>query len=104
MSTENTRFILKLIGGRYIKNAVEHIKINEVQLTIQAKSLKVQFENLFSGQKALETIGNEVINKNIDAFKNSIIPEIERAMEKKIKIAANQVFEKAPASFFFPEK
>lgn len=90
------------MGSRYQKDGNIYIKIDQVKVDIKASSLRAQFSNLFNGQKALEKIGNDVINQNIDMFRSSVLPQVERAMEKKILIAANQVFERAPESEFFP--
>lgn len=73
-----------------------------MKLTVKLASLKVRFENLFNGQKALETVANEVINQNIHFIKDSVIPPIEQAIAKRILISSNQIFERAPASEFFP--
>lgn len=62
----------------------------------------MHFSNLFNGQKALENIGNEVINQNIDILKNNILPQVESGLSNKFLITANQIFEKAPESEFFP--
>lgn len=99
---EKARTLLKLLGSRYQKDGNIYIKIDQVKVDIKASSLRAQFSNLFNGQKALEKIGNDVINQNIDMFRSSVLPQVERAMEKKILIAANQVFERAPESEFFP--
>lgn len=69
---------------------------------MKLKNLRVHFDNLFNGQKALEAVGNQVINDNIATYISSFIPPIERAIEKKVLKASNQVFEKAPASDYFP--
>lgn len=95
---EKARTLLKLLGSRYQKDGNIYIKIDQVKVDIKASSLRAQFSNLFNGQK----IGNDVINQNIDMFRSSVLPQVERAMEKKILIAANQVFERAPESEFFP--
>lgn len=97
---ETPRILLKVHGNRYLRSGVEFIKINEVKVEIKPSNVHIHFDNLFNGQKALETVGNQVINDNIGLLQNSIIPPIERAVEKKILAAANQVFSKAPASEF----
>lgn len=93
---------MKIIGSRYLKNGVEYLRIDDVKLTIKPGSMKVRYENLFKGNKALENVGNEFINQNIDLIANDIIPKVENGVEKKILTVANQVFEKAPFDDFFP--
>lgn len=85
-----------------MKNGVEYIKIDDVKLQVKPASIKVRYENLFNGQKALEDVGNEYINQNIDLISGDIIPQVEQGMERRILKVANQVFEKASAAEFFP--
>lgn len=99
---ENLKVLLKITGSRYLKNDIEFMKIDAVKLNIKPGSMKVRYENLFKGNKALENVGNEFINQNIDLIANDIIPKVENGIERKILAVANQVFEKAPADEFFP--
>jgi hypothetical protein len=78
------------------------MRINVVNLRIKPARIRVQFDNLFNGQKALEQVANEAINQNVNLITDDVIPQIERAVEQKILKAANQVFERAPAAEFFP--
>lgn len=71
-------------------------------MEIRPGSLQVYFYNLFSGQKQLEAVGNQVINDNIALLQDSILPPIAQAIERKILKTANDVFSKAPAYEFFP--
>lgn len=80
----------------------EYLKIDTALVVVQPAQLKVRFENLFKGQKKLEDVANEVINQNVHLLQDAVVPEVERGIEKKILIAANQVFEKAPMKDFFP--
>lgn len=73
-----------------------------VKIEIKLGEARAQFENLFNGQKALETIGNELINQNIDSLSKHLIPAVERGMEAKLLKVSNQVFSKASADEFFP--
>lgn len=90
------------MGTRYIKHGAEYIKIDSAKFEIKPGSLRVRFENLFNGQKALEDIGNQVLNQNSKQLETTVLPVIERALEKRILKVANQVFLKAPAKDFFP--
>lgn len=99
---DNVKVLLKLYGSRYMKNGVEYIKFDDAKITIKPKNLSVRYENLFNGQKALEEVGNQFINENIDTISADIIPQVERGIEEKILKVANQILEKATAEEFFP--
>ncbi|XP_070493412.1 protein takeout-like [Chironomus tepperi] len=99
---DNVKSILKLSGTRYLRNGVEYLKIDSAQVVIKSVDLKVYFDNLFNGQKALERAANEVINQNIELFKGEVVPPIEQNLSKILFKMANQIFESAPYDEFFP--
>lgn len=101
--SENLKIHLKLTGNLYPKNGVDYAHINEVKFTLKPGTIRVQFNNLFNGQKELEKVANEAINSNIDLITADLFPQIERALEKKTIVVANQFFEKAPIAEFFPQ-
>ncbi|CRK99075.1 CLUMA_CG012351, isoform A [Clunio marinus] len=99
---ENVKSILKLTGSNYQRQGATYLKIDKVQLKIQPQSTKLRFDNLFNGNKALEDVGNEVINQNVHLLSANMLPLVEQAIGARIFKVANQVFEKAPRSEFFP--
>jgi Haemolymph juvenile hormone binding protein (JHBP) len=99
---DNLKVLLKLTGNTYINNGAEYARINEVKFILKPGTIRVRFENLFNGQKDLENVANEVINQNINLITDDVIPQIERALERKTIVIANQFFEKAPLAEFFP--
>ncbi|CRK99076.1 CLUMA_CG011971, isoform A [Clunio marinus] len=99
---ENVKIVLKLTGTDYQRQGATYLKIDNVQLKIQPQSIKLRFDNLFNGNKALEDVGNEVINQNVHLLSANMLPLVEQAIGARIFKVANQVFEKAPRSEFFP--
>lgn len=87
-----------------MKNDTEYLKIDKTQLNIKSAQVKVYFDNLFNGQKALEEAANEVVNENIDIIKGDVFPVIEQSIGIIIQKMANQVLESAPYEEFFPLK
>ena len=71
-------------------------------MTIKSAQMRVYFDNLFNGQKALEKAANEVINQNIDIIKGDVLPIIEQHVAKVIHRIANQVFASASYIEIFP--
>lgn len=96
--------LIKFSGNRYPKNGVEYLKIDSAQLIIKSANLKVYFHNLFNGQKALEQAANEVINQNIELFKDEVFPPIEKNLSKLLLKLSTQIFDSAPYNEFFPIK
>lgn len=80
----------------------EYIKITNVKIKFKIGGLKMRFENLFGGNKALEDVANEVINQNADLVIKDAIPIIERNFSEKVLIASNQFFAYNPADEIFP--
>lgn len=65
--------------------------------------MNLRFENLFNGDKSLEDYANDFINGGVEMITADFMPQIEQGIAKTIVKAANQVFEKAPESEFFPQ-
>lgn len=99
---DSVRILLKIFGSRYLKKGVEYLKLDKVQIELQPGKIQVHFDNLFNGNKALEDVGNQVLNDNIDLLREAFLPEFQAAIERKFFKVANQVFERAPLIDFFP--
>ncbi|KAL7037210.1 hypothetical protein ACKWTF_009106 [Chironomus riparius] len=102
VSIDKSRILLKFVGSTYFKNGVEHIKIDTIQMTIKSAEMRVYFDNLFNGQKALEQAANEVINQNIDIIKGDVVPLIEQRISSVVLKIANQIFASGTHKDFFP--
>ena len=94
--------LARFVGSRYLKNGIEYLKIDKTQLSIKTAQVKLYFDNLFNGQKALEQAANEVVNQNIDIIKGDVFPVIEQSIGKIVQKMANHIFESAPYEEFFP--
>lgn len=99
---ENLRVNFQLSGVRETRSGVEYIKIQNVKAKTQVNGLRVKFENLFNGNKALEDASNELINQNIQILIKEVTPKFEIALGKIGLRLANQVFSKIPADLLFP--
>ena len=71
-------------------------------MTIKTAEMRVYFDNLFNGQKALEKAANEVVNQNLDTIKGDVVPLIEQRVSSVILRIANQVFASGTHNDFFP--
>jgi hypothetical protein len=91
-----------MFGTRYVRNGVEYLNIDSCEVRIKAAKLKVYFDNLFNGQKALERTANDVINQNIELITGEVYPIIETVMAQKLLKISNKIFYSAPFDEFFP--
>lgn len=82
---------------------VDHINISNAKVKFKIGALKMKFENLFSGNKALEDVANEVINQNGQLVVQDAIPIIEQSFGAKLLSAANQFFAANTADEIFPQ-
>lgn len=97
--------LIKIIGSRYLNNDnEEYLKIDRCDVHIKSGSLKVYFDNLFKGNKAMDVAANDVINENIDVIKGEVVPIFERELGKILMKISNQIFSIAPVNEFFPLK
>jgi len=92
---------LKVIGEKYIVDGAEYLKIVSGGISYRPGKVKIYFDNLFNGDKALSDLGNRLVNDNIDLFINDIKPAIEQSISKKVVVIMNQIFDKKPFNSFF---
>lgn len=98
----DVKIVLKLTGSRYQRNGSSYIKFDQCKVEARHNGISTHFENLFKGQKNLEDAANQVINQNINLLERDLLPQIERAFERKILLAMNRVFERGTELEFFP--
>jgi len=99
---DTVKLLVRLNGRTYQKNGANYWRVDDTKIEVKPANIRVQFNNLFNGNKDLERVGNEVINQNIELLKNDIIPQVEKGLEKKVMLIVNQIFSKATAEEFFP--
>lgn len=85
-----------------MKHGIQYLKIDRCDVHIKSGVLKVHFENLFKGNKAMNDAANDVINQNIDVIMNDVYPIFEHELGKKLYKISNQIFSIAPFNEFFP--
>lgn len=98
----DVKIVMKLNGNRFQRGGQSYIKFDSVKVEIRHNGLSVHFDNLFMGQKALEDVGNQVINQNVGLLEQDILPLIEKTLERKVLSSMNDVFSKANEFEFFP--
>lgn len=68
---------ISLATEPYIKNGQEYVKVNKCEIKIKINQLKMNFENLFPNDKALNEVGNTLVNENVDLFIQDVEPALE---------------------------
>lgn len=71
---------ISLIGSNYIKGGQEYVKIDSAKVNIKILQLKLNFENLFNGDRVLGDLGNSLVNENIDMFIKDIEPSLQTSL------------------------
>lgn len=62
-----------IISGKYVNNIAQ---IDDLELNTKTHFSKINLMNLFGGVKILESLGNSIINRNIDKFEKGTIKGI----------------------------
>lgn len=121
--SDNLKLKISLSGTAFNKNGQQYLRIDKAQVGVKIISLKLNFENLFNGDRVLSDLGNTLVNQNIDMFIRDIEPALQKSLCKpsffdrrhtickrfvfhssarQFLKSANQVFEKAPFNVFLP--
>ncbi|KAF5296798.1 hypothetical protein FQA39_LY12316 [Lamprigera yunnana] len=90
-----SRTVLK--GELYDKNGETYIRYKEMTMHVIVGGGIAKVENLFNGDKFLNDMINDVINKNFDAFLLELMPVIERSLTAAFLEIANAIV--APYTF-----
>lgn len=99
---ENIKTHIKLTGSRYLRNGIEYLRIDGCEVKIKSAKIKVYYDNLFNGQKALERTANDLINNNVDLLTNETYPIIENVLSQRLLRISNQIFSAGSFNEFFP--
>lgn len=89
-------------GVRASVDNVDYIKITNAKVKIKVNGIKMKFENLFGGNKGIESAANELINQNSQLVLKDAIPKFEKVMAGIAMKASNQFFSQVPADQLFP--
>lgn len=71
---------LSLIGSNYVRGGQEYVKIDSAKVNVKILNMKLNFENLFNGDRVLGDLGNSLVNENIDMFIKDIEPSLETSL------------------------
>ncbi|XP_039228012.1 protein takeout [Drosophila yakuba] len=99
---ENARAFVKIRGSRYLRNGKEYVKFTKMTMRIDFEDFKLNFANLFSGDRILGDVGNKLINNNQELYLKEIVPGLEQGLSKKFLDVANEIIASATFDEMFP--
>lgn len=100
----NTLANVKVRGSKVLRDGVEYVRFDRLQVRIKIGSQKISLDNLFNGDPVLGKVGNEIINQNSDLFLGEIVPGLEKSLAKTFLDIANEVLHNATYDEMFPDK
>lgn len=90
-----------LYGELYERDGEKYLRFNEYKLKFDPKLVKINFSNLFNGEKGLADNMNKFLNENwvvvFDELKNGY----EMAFAKVFKQVTNKLFSQVPVDKIF---
>lgn len=101
---ENTNCRVRMLGSKYIKDGQEFAKIDSCTVRTKVKTVKIQLDNLFNGDRVLGELGNRLINENVDLLKPDFIPTFERSFANVYKKITNDILALAPLNQLLPSQ
>lgn len=100
--TEDVRILVKTIGSKYQLNGYQYLKFDSVKLNIRPKKYRLEYGEIFNGQKTLEEVAKVAVKQNEPNVIRESILKVSQVMEIKILKLANQFLAKATFDEFFP--
>lgn len=94
---------MRVRGSKVMRDGVEHVRFDTLQVKIKIGQQKINLDNLFNGDPVLGQIGNQIINDNSDLFLQEIVPGLEQSLSKTFLNIANQILENATFGEMFPD-
>ncbi|KAF5283931.1 hypothetical protein FQR65_LT13692 [Abscondita terminalis] len=98
----NCKSKTKLKGELYEKDDEMYLRYKEMTVHVTIEGGDVKIENLFNGDKLLNDIVNDSINKNFDVLLHELLPVIERSLGSTFLRIANAIVEPYTFKQLFP--
>lgn len=101
LDIENMDLIVKFKPKVITKNGKKYIQTDKFNLSFTTTRLRLNFDNLFNGDKILGDNMNSFLNENWQDILGELKPSISYAMEKILESIVNRIFAKVPYSLLF---
>ncbi|XP_063934870.1 protein takeout-like [Zophobas morio] len=92
-----------LQGELYEKDGETYSRFITIDLKTKVGGGHVRLENLFNGDKVILGLMNDVINKNLDAFLQELMPVIDKALGHTFLQIANDIVSRWTLNQLFPQ-
>ncbi|EEB18811.1 protein takeout precursor, putative [Pediculus humanus corporis] len=86
------------------KNGKDYVKPIKGQITYDFKGMKLQFDNLFNGDKLLGPETNNFLNENWKEVSKELGPGVAEALAEVVHLILSNVSDLVPYDDLFPEK
>ncbi|KAK1130646.1 hypothetical protein K0M31_018763 [Melipona bicolor] len=92
----------ELACEKYEKNGETYLKIKKYSVTFDPEKVKLNFDNLFDGDKAIATQLNTFMNENADLLFKELQAPYEETFSQVFTKLSNEVFSRVPMNKIFP--
>ncbi|CAH1735549.1 unnamed protein product [Chironomus riparius] len=100
---ENMKILIPIRLRRVIKNGIEVIRVDPIAVNIlNFKVTKINFSNLFGGNKAIEDIIYTILINNSDFSSKNVRPAFEGNLSKIFTDVANRILDTTTFDEMFP--
>ncbi|KAF3427238.1 hypothetical protein E2986_02260 [Frieseomelitta varia] len=94
----------ELACEKYKKNGETYLKIKKYSVTFRPDKVKLNFDNLFNGDKVIGTQLNTFMNENADLLFKELQGPYEETFSQVFTKLSNEVFSRVPMNKIFPPK
>ncbi|KAK9300029.1 hypothetical protein QLX08_007146 [Tetragonisca angustula] len=94
----------ELACEKYEKNGETYLKIKKYSVTFSPDKVKLNFDNLFDGDKVIGTQLNTFMNENADLLFKELQGPYEETFSQVFTKLSNEVFSRVPMDKIFPPK
>lgn len=92
----------ELTCEKYEKNGEIYLRIKKYSVTFNPEKVKLNFDNLFDGDKAIATQLNTFMNENADLLFKELQAPYEETFSQVFTKLSNEVFSRVPMNKIFP--
>lgn len=84
------------------KDGKDYIRFRPVETRLKFDKIRFYLKNLFNGDPALESIGNQAVNSNPHILMEEVRPSLENYLRKSLTLISNAVVEGATEQELLP--
>ncbi|KAJ1530243.1 hypothetical protein ONE63_005166 [Megalurothrips usitatus] len=101
LQIENSTVEVDIIGKPVTKDGLVYAEVKDFKFVFETTRLRLQFENLFNGNKELSAQMNIFLNENWSEILQELKPAIQDAFGAAFLVISNRIFGKVPYDTLF---